>query len=347
MNVSSRSSRELMDQHALSEYGTFLSSDPWDSRDQLSFGREDEDDPAIHYDAESTKTNPSSRLDPTARVFSIPVCSIGAPDSHPVSYQYIPPKLLYRPDRKLSQHCTDDRADCVERYETRRAINYSRHSGHPTSTTVEDRNIRDDDEVSIITQSSTYYSPEQREYVVKDLSLAIIRNLQAVSSPDTADIEISEHVMSHLRSAIKTFAETVEFDQSVREQAKAVRLVRRLRADIARKLHASVLARLFLANIQSTEKKQGLIDIGTKVEEMNLHDIIGHWDPSMAENDRVILDHHDEPEAPTVPKGESSSSSSFTNAIDSSTGSREFVLESRGDLEAVDRTHPDDKAEVL
>ncbi|KAF5690087.1 alcohol dehydrogenase [Fusarium circinatum] len=130
----------------------------------------------------------------------------------------------------------------------------------------------DMDDESIISQTSTTYTPEQRDDVIVTFSQAMLKGLHSQVNYGAANKSSKQHVLPHLRSALETFAEAVEADTSERTQAKARKMIRRLRWEIARKLQDQILR-----NDQVQESNRMPINL-TDREEMGAAEKINRWD---------------------------------------------------------------------
>ncbi|KAF5594577.1 alcohol dehydrogenase [Fusarium subglutinans] len=129
----------------------------------------------------------------------------------------------------------------------------------------------DKDDESLISQTSTTYTPEQRDDVIVRFSQAMLKGLHSHVSYGAANKSSRQHILTHLRSALRTFAEAVEADTSEKTQAKARKMVRRLRSEIARNLQDQVLR-----NDQVPEGNRTPIDL-TDREEMGATEKINRW----------------------------------------------------------------------
>ncbi|KAF5650752.1 alcohol dehydrogenase [Fusarium sp. NRRL 52700] len=140
-----------------------------------------------------------------------------------------------------------------------------------TAQTPQDEHCEKDDE-SLISQTSTTYTPEQRDDVIVRFSQAMLKGLHSHANYGAANKSSKQHVLAHLRSALRTFAEAIEGDTSERTQAKARKMVRRLRSEIARNLQDQVLR-----DDQVQESNRMPIDL-TEREEMGAAEKIDRWD---------------------------------------------------------------------
>ncbi|KAF5703417.1 alcohol dehydrogenase [Fusarium mundagurra] len=140
-----------------------------------------------------------------------------------------------------------------------------------TGQSLQDEPCDKDDE-SLISQTSTTYTPEQRDDVVDRFSQAMLKGLHSHVNYGAANKSSRQHALAHLRSALRTFAEAVESDTSERTQAKARKMVRRLRSEIARNLQDRVLR-----DDQVQESNRMRINL-TDREEMGAAEKINRWD---------------------------------------------------------------------
>jgi ribosomal protein S20 len=102
-------------------------------------------------------------------------------------------------------------------------------------------------------------------------SRAILKGLRSNSNYSAASGSSRQHVLPHLRSALKTFAEAAEADTSGRTQAKARKMLRRLRPEIARKLQGQVIN-----DDRAAESRRVPIDLlGTR--QMDPSEKINRW----------------------------------------------------------------------
>ncbi|KAG5761736.1 hypothetical protein H9Q72_010155 [Fusarium xylarioides] len=129
----------------------------------------------------------------------------------------------------------------------------------------------DKDDESLISQTSTTYTPEQRDDVVERFSQAMLKGLHSHVNYGAANKSSRQHVLAHLRSALRTFAEAVEADTSEKTQAKARKMVRRLRSEIARNFQDQILK-----DDQVQESKRMPINL-TDREEMGAAEKISRW----------------------------------------------------------------------
>ncbi|KAF5980099.1 hypothetical protein FBULB1_5343 [Fusarium bulbicola] len=136
---------------------------------------------------------------------------------------------------------------------------------------LQDEHCEKDDE-SLISQTSTTYTPDQRDDVIVRFSQAMRKGLHSHVNYGAANNLSRQHVLTHLRSALRTFAEAVEADTSEKTQAKARKMVRRLRSEIARNFQDQVLS-----DDQVQESKRMPIDL-TDREEMGATEKINRWD---------------------------------------------------------------------
>jgi len=143
---------------------------------------------------------------------------------------------------------------------------------------------------SIASQGSTTYTPGQRNDVALRMAQAVLKKLRRDSKYHAVNDSSRQHILPHLTSALKEFAETVEVDPSIQIEAKAMRMVRRLRSQIAKKLHESVLGLTRGADVERTP-----IEIVGSVGEMRLQDIMSLWDATNPE----LLGQH-EPKRPDM-----------------------------------------------
>ncbi|KAF5625342.1 alcohol dehydrogenase [Fusarium tjaetaba] len=142
---------------------------------------------------------------------------------------------------------------------------------NPTRQFLQDEPYGKDDE-SLISQTSTTYTPEQRDDVVERFSQAMLKGLHSHVNYGAANKSSRQHVLTHLRSALRTFAEAVEADTPERTQAKARKMVRRLRSEIARKLQDQILR-----DDQVQESNRMPINLSDR-EEMGAAEKINRWD---------------------------------------------------------------------
>ncbi|SCV36395.1 uncharacterized protein FFB14_06074 [Fusarium fujikuroi] len=140
-----------------------------------------------------------------------------------------------------------------------------------TGQSLQDEPCDKDDE-SLISQTSTTYTPEQRVDVVVRFSQAMLKGLHSHVNYGAANESSRRHVLAHLCSALKTFAESVEADTSERTQAKARKMVRRLRSEIARNLQDEILR-----DDQVQESNRMPINL-TDRDEMGAAEKINRWD---------------------------------------------------------------------
>jgi hypothetical protein len=148
------------------------------------------------------------------------------------------------------------------------------------ATTTED--ICEEDNVSLMSHGSTIYTPEQRRDVIARFSRVVIKNLPTNSNFYSASDSSRQHVLPHLRSALKTFVEMVHVDHSTTNHAKALKMVRRLRSEISQELQDSML------NItQDAEKEHIMVNLGENTTQMDLSDIIGHWNTALTDENHI------------------------------------------------------------
>lgn len=135
-------------------------------------------------------------------------------------------------------------------------------------------NGREWDEGSLISQMSTAYTPEQRDDIIARFSGAMLKSLRSNSNYSAASDSSRQHLLPHLRSALKDFAEdaAAETDAASRTQAKARKLVRRLRREISGKLQDRLLD-----SDRATERRRVPIDL-LDTGQMNPSEKIKLWD---------------------------------------------------------------------
>lgn len=97
------------------------------------------------------------------------------------------------------------------------------------------------DQASLSSSSSTVYTAEQQTEAVRKFSQAMLKQLASRTNYAIANSTACHHILPHISEALKQFTESIEVDKSVREQVKGVKLVRRLRLEIAREFHDSAL----------------------------------------------------------------------------------------------------------
>ncbi|RBR10950.1 hypothetical protein FVER53590_29918 [Fusarium verticillioides] len=139
-----------------------------------------------------------------------------------------------------------------------------------TGHSLQDESYDKDDE-SLISQTSTTYTPEQKDDVVMRFSQAMLKGLPSHVNYGAANKSSRQHVLAHLRSALRTFAEDVEADTSEKTQAKARKMVRRLRSEIARNIQDKLLR-----YDQVLESNRMPINL-TDREEMGAAEKINRW----------------------------------------------------------------------
>lgn len=178
------------------------------------------------------------------------------------------------------------------------------------------------DEVSLVSQGSTNYTPQQRDDVIRRFSRAMLKGLRPNSNFNAANDSSRQHALPHLRSALKTFTETLEVYPSARTQVKAMKMVRRLRPEIARKFQDGVL------NIdQAAETRRAPINLIGHIKQMDYSDKISRWnamDPPSAHLDNVLPAAPDQRQAQS--EANSESSFSFPTRTNSTMGSRELEI---------------------
>ncbi|KAG9499478.1 hypothetical protein J7337_007934 [Fusarium musae] len=129
----------------------------------------------------------------------------------------------------------------------------------------------DKDDESLISQTSTTYTPEQKDDVIVRFSQAMLKGLHSHVNYGAANKSSRQHVLAHLGSALRTFAEAVEADTPEGTQAKARKMVRRLRSEIARNFQDRVLR-----DDQVQESNRIVINL-TEREEMGAAEKINRW----------------------------------------------------------------------
>ncbi|KAH7323219.1 hypothetical protein B0I35DRAFT_427322 [Stachybotrys elegans] len=96
------------------------------------------------------------------------------------------------------------------------------------------------DHASLISATSTAFTPQQREDVIERFSRAILKALRTNLNCGAASDWSRQHILPLVRAALKSFTESVEVDTSKAAQVKGVKLIRHLRPDIARKVQDRV-----------------------------------------------------------------------------------------------------------
>ncbi|CVK84535.1 uncharacterized protein FPRN_01994 [Fusarium proliferatum] len=98
-----------------------------------------------------------------------------------------------------------------------------------------------DDQASITSVGSATYTPQQRNDAIKRFSRAMHGKLDHGILHSVADDVSRPLVISKFRKAIKDFTEAIDVDESIKPQIQGVKMIRRLRSEIATKLHDSLV----------------------------------------------------------------------------------------------------------
>ncbi|KAG5793111.1 hypothetical protein H9Q69_007849 [Fusarium xylarioides] len=114
-----------------------------------------------------------------------------------------------------------------------------------------------DDQASITSLSSATYTPQQRKDAIERFNRAMRRKLNHSMLHVVADDVSRPLVVSKFRIAIKDFTQAVDVDDSIKPQMQGVKMIRRLRSEIANKLHDSVVK-----TAQGEEKEEGALNDG-------------------------------------------------------------------------------------
>lgn len=100
--------------------------------------------------------------------------------------------------------------------------------------------ISEHDDQGSVSQGSTIYTAEQVEDVVSRFSRAVLRQLRFRLGRDSSDDFALQRLLKELRLALKVFSEVVIADGSNFAKAKSLKMIRRLRSQIARRIHEGV-----------------------------------------------------------------------------------------------------------
>ncbi|KAK7598481.1 hypothetical protein V3481_000107 [Fusarium oxysporum f. sp. vasinfectum] len=114
-----------------------------------------------------------------------------------------------------------------------------------------------DDQASITSMGSTIYTPQQRHDAIERFSRAMRRKLNHNVLHVVADDVSRSLIVSKFRKAIKDFAQAVDVDESIKSQMQGVKIIRRLRSEIANKLHDSVVETV--QEEEEEEKEEGAL----------------------------------------------------------------------------------------
>ncbi|GKU10227.1 unnamed protein product, partial [Fusarium langsethiae] len=133
-----------------------------------------------------------------------------------------------------------------------------------------------DDQASITSVGSTAYTPQQRKDAIERFSRAMRRNLNHSMLHVVADDLSRRHALSKFRKAIKDFAQAVDVDESVKPQVQGVKMIRRLRSEIAIKLHDSVVETALEGEVEKESRNN--IDIGDSAP-LGLVEKLQNWLP--------------------------------------------------------------------
>lgn len=150
----------------------------------------------------------------------------------------------------------------------------------PTSMTG--RESYEFDQASLVSLGSTIYTPEQRDDAVDRFSQAMLKRLRHNASYATANDNSRQHILPRIGEALRVFTETVQVDESVKAHVKGVKIVRRLRREIARQFHDSVL------NMGEEDTRRTPIDLGDP-EQMNYSEKVMNWTSTNDSSDQVPL----------------------------------------------------------
>ncbi|KAI1127754.1 hypothetical protein F5Y10DRAFT_265772 [Nemania abortiva] len=108
----------------------------------------------------------------------------------------------------------------------------------PTST---EELPQPDDNISFISQGSTEYPPHQKNDAISMFAQAMLKRLPENFSYTTDNETSRRRLLHHLRMSLKAFAAAVEIDPANDVHRQGIRIIRRLRQEIASKVHDEVI----------------------------------------------------------------------------------------------------------
>ncbi|CAG7562789.1 unnamed protein product [Fusarium equiseti] len=136
------------------------------------------------------------------------------------------------------------------------------------------------DQASSVSLGSTIYTPEQRDDAVDRFSQAMLKRLRHNAHYATAKDNSRQHILPRIGEALRVFTETVQVDESVKAHVKGVKIVRRLRREIARQFHDSVL------NMGEEDTRRTPLELGDP-EQMNYSEKVMNWTSTNDSSDQV------------------------------------------------------------
>ncbi|KAI1031158.1 hypothetical protein LB504_000053 [Fusarium proliferatum] len=125
------------------------------------------------------------------------------------------------------------------------------------SSPLREKDEDHDDQASITSVGSATYTPQQRKDAIERFSGAVRKKLNHSMLHLVADDVSRPLVVSQFRKAIKDFTQAVNVDESIKAQIQGVKMIRRLRSEIAMKLHDSLVG-----IAQEKEEEEGALNDG-------------------------------------------------------------------------------------
>ncbi|KAI0479856.1 hypothetical protein F4859DRAFT_451629 [Xylaria cf. heliscus] len=125
---------------------------------------------------------------------------------------------------------------------------------------------------SIVSQGSTEYSPHQRDDAVLRFTQAMLKRLPENLNYVIVNEASRQQLLHHLRLALKNFSVEVEAASSNNTHRRGIRMVRRLRQEIASKIHDEILS----LN-QAKERSRDVIVLAENLPPITMQEKVQDW----------------------------------------------------------------------
>ncbi|KAI0913903.1 hypothetical protein F4823DRAFT_639703 [Ustulina deusta] len=128
------------------------------------------------------------------------------------------------------------------------------------------------DNISIVSQDSTEYSPHQKDDAILRFTQTMLRRLPANLNYVGVNETSRQQLLHHLRLTLKKFAVAVEAASNGNTHRCGIRMVRQLRQEIANKVHDEILS----LN-QATEGSRDLIVLTEHLPPLTMQEKVQGW----------------------------------------------------------------------
>jgi hypothetical protein len=98
------------------------------------------------------------------------------------------------------------------------------------------------DNISLVSQDITQYSPDQRDDVILRFTQEMLKRLPGDFNYAVVNETSHQQLLYHLRLSLKAFTEAVALYTSDQAYCRGIRMIRRLRQEIASKIHDEILS---------------------------------------------------------------------------------------------------------